>query len=106
MLARQPGRKLVAVGAAGAQCVDVVFAPEVLADGHEFHFRRAEPLSGVVQLGYVLAGSGAARRALELETHGFGRGAFKPRAAVLAGGAVTFLGIAAFGNPRLEKREG
>ncbi|SSW71626.1 hypothetical protein AVE30378_04655 [Achromobacter veterisilvae] len=99
VLAQQALDHLLAVGAAGAQRFQVLFAAQVFADGHEFHFRRDDAAARVVHLRDVGAGPGAARRAAQVEAHGRQLRVGQAFLAVVAGRAGQQLGVAALFDP-------
>ena len=80
---------------------DVLLPAHVLADGDKFHLRGDYPLPGVVHLGDVLAGLGAAGVADVAEAVAIQRGIGQPLASVLGSEVGQLLGVAALLDPLL-----
>ena len=69
------------------------------AYGDKLHFRRDDTLAGVVELGYIAAGFGAARAGDLVEAQMGGFGIVRAFGAVFAGKLGQDFGIAAFLQP-------
>ncbi|CAM2159159.1 200 kDa antigen p200 [Paraburkholderia tropica] len=105
MLAAHHRRELCAVRAARLEAFEVLGATLVFADRDVLHFGRDDALTRVVHLRDVLAGLGAARRAVQARETQFGRGRIGGAlAAVVGGEARQRFSVAALFDPRLAQR--
>ena len=82
----------------------VLLPAHVLANGDKFHLRGDDPLPGVVHLGDVLAGFGAAGVADVAEAVAIQLSVGQSLASVLGGEIGQLLGVAALLDPPLAKR--
>ena len=105
VLAAEQLDHLFAHRAGGAQVLQVLLAVHVFPDGHVFHFRGDDALAGVVHLGNVHAGLGAARLAVQAGEAQFVEGRIGGAlAAEFAGQIGQHLGVAALLDPALAQR--
>ncbi|MPN20983.1 hypothetical protein SDC9_168362 [bioreactor metagenome] len=100
VLAAEHRGHLGASGACGLQRFDVFGATQILTDGDVFHLGGDDATAGVVHLGHIGTGLGAARLAVQAgEAQFIERLVGGALAAVVGGQVGQFLGVVALGDP-------
>src|SRR5262247_3556904 len=84
----------------GAQALQILLAPDVLANRDELHLRRHEPAARVMHLGDGAARARAAGLALQVETHLGELRVIEPLTAVARARPGELPGVAALLDPR------